>query len=385
MYLCVMNFQDLPIAPSLLHAIAQKGFTTLTAVQEQTIPVLMHSRDVLACAPTGTGKTYAYVLPMLHDLLSLPASRGVKALVLVPTRELAVQVSREIRTLIAKSGLQLATIIGGDSFDEQLYLLEKGVDILVATPGRLHHLQSRQLVDLRRVKWLILDEGDRMLDMGFVGVIRKICYDLPRKRRTAFFSATLLPDTLQLAKSILYRPAKVQLTAEKPDVTLIEQIAYYVDKPNKLNLLFHLLQDKAITSALIFVRSKTEADQLTQHLAAKGYKAQSLHANKLQEDRHEAFRLFQTGECAFLVATDLAARGIDIPTLDCVINYDMPSEPQTYVHRIGRTGRAGREGCAISLVTNAELRFLKPIRQLVGKKSIAIVEQHPFSYAPRVK
>ena len=190
-----MNFQDLSIAPSLLHAIAQKGFITLTEVQEQTIPVLMHQCDVLACAPTGTGKTYAYVLPMLHDLLTLPASRGVKALVLVPTRELAVQVSREIRTLIAKSGLQIATIIGGDSFDEQLYLLEKGVDILVATPGRLHHLQSRRLVDLRRVKWLVLDEGDRMLDMGFVGVIRKICYDLPRKRRTAFFSATLLADT----------------------------------------------------------------------------------------------------------------------------------------------------------------------------------------------
>lgn len=380
-----MRFEQFNFIAPLLQAIGKKGYTEPTPVQEQAIPLLMGGRDVLACAQTGTGKTAAYLLPLLQSLLSNRGRNGVKALIIVPSRELAVQIGLEIEKFGGPSGIRHAIVIGGDSVDEQLYLTDRGVDILVATPGRLHHLQANRLIDLHRVEWLVIDEGDRLLDMGFIGVIRKIVKGLPRKRRSALFSATLQEDTVKLAKEILYRPAKINLVEEKPDLSLIKQSAYYVDKPNKLNLLIHLLRENQVDSALIFVRTKQDAETLADALNKAGFLATALHGNKEQAERHAAFRSFTTGSTHLMVATDLAARGIDVADLKWVFNYDVPNEPETYIHRIGRTGRAGKEGAAISLCSNAELRFLKPIRKLVGKNTIAVIEQHAFSYAPRAK
>lgn len=378
-----MKFEQFNLAPLVLRAVDERKYEDATPVQEQAIPLLMGERDVLACAQTGTGKTMAFVLPMLHALQKKTGRQGIKALILVPTRELAQQIGLEVEQLARYTGIRNAVIIGGESMEEQLYLTNRGVDILIATPGRLHHLQDRRLIDLRNVEWLVIDEGDRMLDMGFIGVIRKIVRGLSRKRRSALFSATLQPDTVKLAKEVLYRPAKINLVEEKPDLSLVTQSAYYVDKPNKLNLLLHLLKEKEVDSALIFVRTKQEAEKLATQLCDSGYPASALHGNKEQEERTRAFREFTSGKSGILVATDIAARGIDVSSLKYVINYDLPNDPETYLHRIGRTGRAGKEGVAISLCCNAELRFLKPIKALVGKKSIFIIEQHPFSYAPR--
>lgn len=380
-----MIFEQFDLSAPLLRAVQNRGFAEATPVQEQVIPLLMKGKDVLACAQTGTGKTIAFLLPMLHALMNNRHVRGIKAVILAPTRELALQTGNEVGLLTRDSALRHAVIIGGDSVEEQLRQTDQGVDILIATPGRLLHLESQRLIDLRRVEWLVIDEGDRMLDMGFIGSIRKIVRALPRKRRSALFSATLKTDTVKLAKEILYRPATVSLVEEKPDLSLIRQSAYYVDKPNKLNLLLHLLKENAVESALIFVRTKQDADKLCNDLNRAGFRAAALHGNKEQAERSEAFHDFTSGKANILVSTDLAARGIDIPRLRFVFNYELPNEPETYIHRIGRTGRAGNDGEAISLCSNAELRFLKPIRKLVGMKSIAIIENHPFSYAPRIK
>ncbi|MGL5317505.1 MAG: DEAD/DEAH box helicase [Bacteroidales bacterium] len=380
-----MRFDSFKLSDSLLQAISSKGYTEATPVQEEVIPLLLSGKDVLACAQTGTGKTIAFLLPLIHSLIKGPASYGVKALILTPTRELALQISHEIDSMTPFTKITSAVIIGGESVEQQLDQVERGADILIATPGRLHHLQANRSIDFRKLQWLVIDEGDLMLDMGFIGTIRKIARDLPRKRRTALFTATLQSDTVQLAKEILYRPATVNKVEEKHDLSLIQQMAYYVDKPNKLNLLLHILKEYQVKSALIFVRTKNDADTLARSLSNTGLSVSSLHGNKEQDERSKAFRGFASGQTDFLVATDLAARGIDIEDMGFVINYDLPNEPETYLHRIGRTGRAGRKGTAISLCSNAELRFLKPIRKLVGKNTIAIIETHPFSYAPRVK
>lgn len=380
-----MTFEQLKFSAPLIRAINEREYTEMTPVQEQAIPLLMNGKDVLACAQTGTGKTLAFLLPLLEALAKGRSTRNTRALILSPTRELALQISEEIESLTQYLPLSHALIIGGDSVEDQLDQTDKGVDIIVATPGRLLHLESQRLIDLRRVEWLVIDEGDRMLDMGFIGSIRKIVRALPRKRRSALFSATLKSDTIKLAKEILYRPATVSLVAEKPDLSLIRQYAYYVDKPNKLNLLLHLLKENQIDQALVFVRTRQDAEKLSRDLLKAGLAATALHGDKEQVERSQAFREFTSGKANILVSTDLAARGIDIPGLQYVFNYDLSNEPETYLHRIGRTGRAGKEGTAFSLCSNAELRFLKPIRKLVGPKNITIIEQHPFSYAPREK
>lgn len=380
-----MTFESLKLATPLLQAIDNKGYKETTPVQEQAIPLLMSGKDVLACAQTGTGKTIAFLLPLLHALLNAPSSFGVKALILTPTRELALQISNEIESMAPFTKITSAVVIGGESVEDQLDQIERGADIVIGTPGRLYHLQANRSIDFRKLQWLVIDEGDLMLDMGFIGTIRKIARDLPRKRHTALFTATLQPDTIKLAKEILYRPATINLVEEKHDLSLINQSAYYVDKQNKLNLLIHLLKEHQVKTALIFVRTKNDADSLARALSNAGFSASSLHGNKEQAERTEAFREFTTRQTDLLVATDIAARGIDIEGMNFVFNYDLPNEPETYLHRIGRTGRAGKTGTAISLCSNAELRFLKPIRKLVGKNSIAIIETHPFSYAPRKK
>lgn len=380
-----MTFESLKLATPLLQAIDNKGYKETTPVQEQAIPLLMSGKDVLACAQTGTGKTIAFLLPLLHALLNAPSSFGVKALILTPTRELALQISNEIEGMAPFTKITSAVVIGGESVEDQLDQIERGADIVIGTPGRLYHLQANRSIDFRKLQWLVIDEGDLMLDMGFIGTIRKIARDLPRKRHTALFTATLQSDTIKLAKEILYRPATINLVEDKHDLSLINQSAYYVDKQNKLNLLIHLLKEHQVKTALVFVRTKNDADSLARALSNAGFSASSLHGNKEQAERTEAFREFTTRQTDLLVATDIAARGIDIEGMNFVFNYDLPNEPETYLHRIGRTGRAGKTGTAISLCSNAELRFLKPIRKLVGKNSIAIIETHPFSYAPRQK
>ncbi|MGL5787713.1 MAG: DEAD/DEAH box helicase [Bacteroidales bacterium] len=380
-----MTFDSFKFSEPLLNAIKSKGYTETTPVQEEAIPLLLKGKDVLACAQTGTGKTIAFLLPLLQSLMEAPTGYGIKALILTPTRELAIQIGKEIDSMYSHTRINCAVIIGGDSFDAQTDQIERGVDILVATPGRMSHLQTNHSIDFRRLQWLIIDEGDLMLDMGFIGTIRKIAKGLPRKRHTALFTATLRTETIKLAKEILYRPATVNMIAEKHDLSLISQDAYYVDKPNKLNLLIHLLKEYQVKTALIFVRTRQDAEKLALSLTKAGFTASTLHGDKEQDERRKAYQNFAEGETDLLIATDLAARGIDIPDLEYVFNFDLPNEPETYIHRIGRTGRAGKSGKAISLCSNAELRFLKPIRKLVGKNTIQIIETHPFSYAPRKK
>lgn len=380
-----MTFESFNLADPLLQAIGRKGYKEMTPVQEQVIPLLMNKKDVLACAQTGTGKTVAFLLPLLQDLINSTSGKGVKALILAPTRELAIQIADEIDSLTLFTRMRCAVIIGGESIEDQLDSVDRGAEIIVATPGRLHHLQANRSIDFRKLEWLVIDEGDLMLDMGFIGTIRKIVSGLPRKKRSALFTATLQPETIKLGKEILYRPATVNLVEAKPDVSLITQTAYYVDKPNKLKLLIHILAERQVKTALIFVRTKQDAETLTSGLNRAGFSASSLHGNKEQFERRKAFQSFTSGETDLLVATDLAARGIDIEDMGFVFNYELPNDPETYIHRIGRTGRAGKTGTAISLCSNAELRFLKPIRKLVGKNNITIIETHPFSYVPRTK
>ena len=380
-----MTFNDFNLKASLAKNIQRLGFDKPTEVQSEAIPLLLNNKDVLAVAQTGTGKTAAFLLPILNSILPLSKYPIIKALILAPTRELAIQIGTMIEQLSQGTDIRHAVLIGGDPIEEQIYLIERGIDIVVGTPGRVSHLQKERLINLRRVEWFVIDEGDRMLDMGFIGVIRKIAFDLPRKRHSALFSATLQDDTIKLAKDVLYRPAKIQLAPAKPDLSLVKQTAYYVDSKNKFNLLSYLLKENNISSALIFVRTKNDAEQLTQALCKEQFNAISLHGNLLQEDRHRSLRRFSTEQGLILVATDIAARGLDIEGLEWIFNHDIPSDPTTYIHRIGRTGRAGKSGSAISLCSNAELRFLKPIKKLVGKNNLQIIEKHPFSYEPRKK
>ena len=336
-----MKFEEAELSTPIRKAINERGFIDLTPVQQQVMPLLLMGKDVMAYAPTGTGKTLAFLIPVLNSLINQRGNHKTKALILSPTRELALQIGDEIRQLSSFSSLRYAILIGGDSVEDQLIQTDEGVDIIVGTPGRVQHLQSQRLIDLRSIEWLIIDEGDRMLDMGFIGTIRKIVRDLPRKRRSALFSATVKDDTKKLAKEILYRPATVSLIEEKQDLSLISQFVYYVDNPNKLNLLIHLLKENMVEKALIFVRTRQDAEKLSRQLNDAGFKSDALHGDKIQADRSDAFKGFISGKTDILVSTDLAARGIDVPDLKFIFNYDIPNEPQNYIHRIGRTGRAG--------------------------------------------
>lgn len=373
-----MKFEDLQLAPELLKALTQEGYELPSPIQEKAIPPALEGRDVLGCAQTGTGKTAAFALPILQRLMATKKpKRIIRSLILTPTRELALQISESFEAYGRFSGLTPAVIFGGVSAKPQIMELKRGVDILIATPGRLNDLISQQEVDLKNVEIFVLDEADRMLDMGFIADVKKIIARLPHERQTLFFSATMPPEITRLINSILKNPVKVEVTPSSTTVDTIEQSVYFVDKVNKISLLVELLKSSKILSALVFTRTKHGADKVVKELARNNVEAQAIHGNKSQGARQTALGNFKDGKTRVLVATDIAARGIDIDELSHVFNYDIPNISETYVHRIGRTGRAGLGGIAISFCDFEEKAFLADIEKLIGKK-VPVISEHSF-------
>lgn len=355
------------------------GYQTPSPIQEKAIPPVLAGRDLFGCAQTGTGKTCAFAAPILQRL---GTDRGgkhppIRALVLTPTRELALQIYENFVQYGKYLPLRCAVIFGGVSQNPQVEKLQRGVDILVATPGRLNDLIGQGYISLKKVEIFVLDEGDRMLDMGFIHDVRRVVAQLPQERQTLLFSATLPPEIEKLARTILKNPLKVSVTPSATTAEKVSQSLYYVDKPNKKRLLADLLQQPEIESALVFTRTKHGADRVVKELGRAGIEAKAIHGNKSQGARQTALKAFKDRSIRVLVATDIAARGIDIDELSHVINYDLPNEPETYVHRIGRTGRAGLSGTAISFCMFDEIPYLKDIQKLI-KQEIPVVKNHPY-------
>lgn len=376
-----MAFKKLELIEPLLKALTAEGYSTPTPIQAQSIPLILERRDLLGCAQTGTGKTAAFAIPILQILYQQKAEergpRSIKVLILTPTRELAIQIDESFAAYGKYTGLTHTVIFGGVSQLNQTNILRRGVDVLVATPGRLLDLISQGFIDLKHLKIFVLDEADRMLDMGFIHDVKRIITKLPVKRQTLFFSATMPPEIQKLANVLLTNPAKVEVTPASSTVDAIEQSLYYVDKKDKPQLLLHLLKDPAIVTALIFTRTKHGADKVVKFLHHAHITAAAIHGNKSQNARQNALSNFKNGKTRVLVATDIAARGIDIDELSHVFNFELPNVPETYVHRIGRTGRAGNTGIAISFCDAEERDELKDILKLIGKP-IPVVSEHPF-------
>jgi len=376
-----MEFRELSIHPIILKALSQAGYATPTPIQEQAIPSVLSGRDLLGCAQTGTGKTAAFAVPVLQILgsrIAKPGSvRPIRALVLTPTRELALQIYESFCAYGKFTYLRAGVIFGGVSQGPQEQALRRGIDILVATPGRLNDLINQGLVNLSQVEILTLDEADRMLDMGFIHDVKRILARIPEKKQTLFFSATMPPEIADLSSSLLKDPVKVTITPVASTVDLISQSVYFVDKVNKRSLLLHLLKDDAIQSALVFTRTKHGADRVVRELVNGGINALAIHGDKSQASRQQALSSFKAKTTRVLVATDIAARGLDIDELSHVINFDMPDVPETYVHRIGRTGRAGHTGIALSFCDIEEKPMLSQIERLT-KKKVPVVADHPY-------
>lgn len=375
-----MTFEQLHIIPQILEALSQEGYVTPTPIQEKAIPIVLAGRDLLGCAQTGTGKTAAFSIPIIQNLQAKPRTPGrrpIKALVLTPTRELAIQIDQSFESYGNLTHLRHTVIFGGVSQQPQTNALNQGVDVLVATPGRLLDLISQKLVDLRQLDYFVLDEADRMLDMGFIHDIKRILPLLPKQRQTLFFSATMPPEIAELADSILQNPEKVAITPPSSTVDMIDQSLYFVEKNDKKPLLIELLKNKDITSALVFSRTKHGADKIARFLVQAGISADAIHGEKSQNARQRALNNFKDHKIKVLVATDIAARGIDIDELSHVFNNDLPEVPETYVHRIGRTGRAGNNGTAISFCSSDEMQQLKDIQKLIGKQ-IPVIENHNY-------
>lgn len=376
-----MKFRELGIIDPILKAVAREGYEAPSPIQAQAIPLLLTGKDLLGCAQTGTGKTAAFAIPILQMLYKQRGAgqkkRKLKALVLTPTRELALQISESFQIYGRYTGLKTAVIFGGVGQNPQVAALKGGIDILVATPGRLLDLLNQRLCNLDDISMLVLDEADRMLDMGFVRDVKKIIAQLPDKRQTLLFSATMPREIADLAASILHNPVTVAVTPVSSTVEIIDQSVYFVDKANKSRLLTELLADRGIVSALVFSRTKHGADKISRVLKTAGITANAIHGNKSQNARQSALNDFKEGKIRVLVATDIAARGIDVEQLSHVINYDLPNIPETYVHRIGRTGRAGLSGKAISFCDFDEKAYLKDIEKLI-KVKIPVVEDHPY-------
>ena len=373
--------KKLNLIEPIQEALKTEGYIKPTDIQQQAIPPLMEGRDLIGCAQTGTGKTAAFAIPILQKLAlekREPRSpRMIKALILTPTRELAVQIGESFSTYGKNLGLKNFVIYGGVGQKPQTDALKAGIDILVATPGRLIDLMNQKFVNLHHVQFFVLDEADRMLDMGMVNDVKKIIAQLPQIRQNMLFSATMPTEITKLVDSLLTDPVKVAVTPVSSTVDIIDQAVYFVEKKDKKLLLIHLLKDKSIASALVFSRTKHGADMIIKNLAKAGVLAQAIHGNKSQVARQQALNNFKEKKTRVLVATDIAARGIDIIELSHVINYDLPNIPETYVHRIGRTGRAGLGGVALSFCDAEEKPLLKDIEKLIDKK-IPVVEDHPY-------
>ena len=361
----------------ILKALKEEGYSSPTPIQEQSIPILLQGKDLLGCAQTGTGKTAAFSIPILQKLYKTDHRKGIKALILTPTRELAIQIGECFEAYGKYTGLKHTVIFGGVGQKPQTDALRNGVQILVATPGRLLDLITQGYISLKTLDFFVLDEADRTVDMGFIHDIRRILKLLPQKRQTLFFSATMPPEIETLANSMLTHPEKVEVTPASSTVDTISQYVYFVEKKEKKDLLLHLLKDQSIESVLIFTRTKHGADKLARILTKSGIRAEAIHGNKSQNARQRALTDFKNHTLRVLIATDIAARGIDVDQLSHVINYELPNVPETYVHRIGRTGRAGHDGIAISFCESEELPYLKDIQKLIGK-TIPVVKDHPF-------
>ncbi|MDR2037294.1 MAG: DEAD/DEAH box helicase [Bacteroidales bacterium] len=366
-----MTFKELNIIEPVLKALIEKEYTIPTPIQEKAIPVALQNRDLLGCARTGTGKTAAFAIPVIQNLLnqrSRGKGRSIEALVLTPTRELALQISDNFTSYARYTHLKHGVVFGGVNQNPQINMLAKGIDILIATPGRLLDLINQGYVHLDKVRHFVLDEADRMLDMGFIRDIRKIMQQLPVEKQTLFFSATMPPDIVSLSQSILHDPVKIEIIPEPFSTDTIEQFVYFVEKKEKGELLISLLEKNRKESVLVFSRTKHGADKIARSLCRAGIGSEAIHGNKTQNARQRTLANFKTGKTRVMIATDVVSRGIDIDELPLVINYDLPDIPETYVHRIGRTGRAGKSGKAFSFCSLDEKSMIRDIQKLTGRK-----------------
>lgn len=376
-----MTFNDLNLDKSILSALEKQNYLTPTPIQQQAIPHLLKGEDLFGCAQTGTGKTAAFALPILQMLnakAGKTSDRSIKALILAPTRELASQINDSIKSYSVNLPIRSTVVFGGVSQLSQTTAIKNGVDILVATPGRLMDLISQGFIKLNNIEFFVLDEADRMLDMGFIADIRRIVAKIPATRQTLLFSATMPPDIKKLADQLLRNPAFVNVSPVSSTSVTVEQSVYYVEKADKKELLQFVLQNSGIDHALVFTRTKHGADKVAKDLTKKGIRSEAIHGDKSQNSRQRALKSFKNREIRVLVATDIASRGIDVEKLTHVINFELPEQPETYVHRIGRTGRAGESGNAISFCTLDERAYLNSINRLI-KKTIDVVKVHPFS------
>lgn len=378
-----MTFSKLNLNPTILNALSDQGYDIPTPIQSQAIPIVLDGHDILGCAQTGTGKTAAFSIPIIQHIENRAKKYGntkrreVKALVLTPTRELAIQIDESFKNYGKYSGLKTCVIFGGVGQKPQTDALNRGVDILIATPGRLLDLINQGFINLKTVEFFVLDEADRMLDMGFIHDIKRLLPLLPKERQTLFFSATMPPEISKLADTILHKPKRVEVTPVSSTVEVIQQSLYHVEKKEKTNLLIDLLSDPTMESVLVFSRTKHGADKIAKALVKAEIKSEAIHGNKSQNARQRALSNFKDHTTRVLIATDIAARGIDIDLLSHVVNFDLPDVPETYVHRIGRTGRAGMSGIAISFCDADEGGQLKDIEKLIGFR-ITVVENHPY-------
>ena len=375
-----MPFQSLKIIEPILKAIQEEGYNIPTPIQAQSIPIILQGTDLLGCAQTGTGKTAAFAIPILQ-LLSANKTynkkRKIRSLIVTPTRELAIQIGESFRAYGRHTGINCTVIFGGVNQNKQTSALQGGIDVVVATPGRLLDLMDQGYISLRDIEIFVLDEADRMLDMGFIHDVKRMLTVLPKRRQSLFFSATMPPAIVKLASTILYKPKEVSVTPVSSTVDLIKQSVYFTDKGKKNALLVDVLRDKNIKTALVFTRTKYGADKVAKVISKQNIKAEAIHGDKSQNARQRALTNFKEQTIRVLVATDIAARGIDVDDLGCVINYEIPNIPETYVHRIGRTGRAGAEGIALSFCDATEKAYLKDIEKLISK-SIPVIDDHPF-------
>ncbi|MBI9036356.1 MAG: DEAD/DEAH box helicase [Bacteroidales bacterium] len=376
-----MTFKDLEIIDPILKAIEDEGYETPTPIQAQSIPILLEGKDLLGCAQTGTGKTAAFAIPILQNMyLDRQRNSGtkkIKALIVTPTRELALQIAESFSVYGKYTGITNTVVFGGVKQGPQTTQLRRGVDILIATPGRLLDLISQGFITLKHVEYSVLDEADQMLDMGFIHDIKKIIAKLPVKRQSLFFSATMPPDIVALSSKILGNPEKVTISPKQTTAEKVDQAVYFVGKNGKPKLLIHLLETTDAESALVFSRTKHGANKIVKVLDKAGIKAEAIHGNKSQTARQRALGNFKSGHTKVLIATDIAARGIDVSALELVINFELPNIPETYVHRIGRTGRANASGVALSFCDAEEKAYLKDIQKLIGQ-TIPVITDHPF-------